>query len=775
VVQRVSRRRGLGSAIGVAVAAVAALVVLSGRPVVALAAAEDLCAADSGWAVIADSSNATASATGFLCNYRVDRTTTTLTDGRVVNLGQSGVAITIEYYCSAAEGRDRYQSVAGARTTETFRDDAAGVLITEEGTQAKNPDNPQAQGVFSGFFVDSNGDPIPFGLQEKEWRLLNPQVFATIVVLTNERGKVDETERFGVEQGEIVARDLANRSRSAAGCDIPEVGGTTTSTGDGGGLPVTVLGGAVGTAIVVVGGYTIWRRRKGAVGRAAPKIAPKVPPQCQGLATIYDDQVQTLATLGEAQADLQKQLDRAEKIHKNNLIKARMVVNLEIISALGQSATDIALALRPAVLRRVGPGAIGQMDTWKPPGSLSAKWADRIRAAEEAARNAWSRFHQLTEEASLLLSPIEERIRQIPAVQNAKQMWEFHMNRLGEMMADLPKVNQLRTELTQLEHGVEVASGEMKAAEGVLTKAKSELSAAETALNMERNQLPPGYWAAQKELEGAEERMAKLVSTGVEDTLRLGRAQEAIDAARGRLSSATREAGDTVSRITDLEKAMTDASARVDVAKEPFETAGKAYDKAVGDRQKVSNTLLTQYSDLTAADIDSQGKVAAQAQREYDAAQAQGRQALSEDLLKKREQANAAQVDAAAAQGQLDDVRAQAEADTVRSAMGTPTDKGGIVSAIGKAIWWASAPVRYSLTIAGELVLGVGQSPQEIMEILLQGRTNIQLLRSHLGAVSRARFDQQRKLRALRNQLTDCVKGPLKGVDLPADAEAKAA
>jgi hypothetical protein len=771
----VRRRRGLASAGGIAMAAIAALVVLAGRPIVALAGAEDLCAAEPNWAVIVDSSNASASATGFLCNYRVDRTKATLTDGRVVNLGQSGVAITIEYYCSAAAGRDRYKSVSGARTTETFRDDTTGLLITEEGPQAKNPDNPQPRGIFSGFFVDSNGEPIPFGLQEKEWRLLNPQVFATIVVLTNERGKVEETERFGVEQAEIVARDLANRSRSAAGCDIPEVGATTTSTNDGGGLPVTVLGGAAGTALVVIGGYTVWKRRKGQVGRVAPKVAPNVPPQCQGLATLYDDQVQSIATLGEAQADLQQQLDRAEKIHRNNLIKARMVVNLEIISALGQSATDIALALRPAVLRRVGPGAIGQMDTWKPPGSMSAKWADRIRAAEEAARNTWNRFHQLTEEASLLLSPIEERIREMPAVKNAKQLWEFHMNRLGEMMADLPKANQLRSELTQLDHTVEVATAEVRAAQSIVTKAQAELSAAETALNMQRNELPPNFWSAQKGLQDAEEKMAKLVDAGVEDTVRLGRAQESIDAARGRVSSVSREAGETIGKISDLEKVVTDATAKVDSAKVPLDATSKALDKAVADRQTVNNKLLTQYNDLTAADINSQGKIAQQAQKEFDAAQAQARESLSKDLMKKREQVNASQVDAAAAQGQLDDLRAQAEADTARSAMGTPTDKGGIVSAIGKAIWWATAPIRYPLTIAGELVFGVGQSPQEIMEILLQGRTNIQLLRSHLGAVSRARFDQQRKLRGLRNQLTDCVKAPLKAVDIAVDTEATAA
>jgi hypothetical protein len=759
------------------IAAVFALMAWLGAPAgLALASAEDLCGVEPNWSIIADASNDSASASGFLCNYRVDRSNVTLSDGSKVNLGKSGVAITIEYYCSADEGRQRYQSVAGARPTETYRDDTAGVLITEEGPQAKNPDNVQNQGIFSGFFVDSNGDPIPFGLQEKEWRLLNPQVFATMVVLTNERGKVDETERFGVEQAEVVARDLANRSRSAAGCDIPEIGAGTTTGGGGGGLPVNVLIGVGGIAIVVIGGYTVWKRRPGQPGRVGPKVAPNVPPQCQGIATVYDDQVQILTTLHEAEKDLRQQLERAEKIHKNNLIKARMVVNLEIISAIGGSATDLALALRPAALRRAGPGAIGQKDTWKPPGSMSAKWADRIRAAETAAREAWTKFQALRQDAALLLEPIEERIRQIPAVKNAKQMWEFHMNRLGEMMADLPKANALRTELSQLEAATEAASLEMKAAQTAFSKAQADVSAAETAFNMARNELPPGYHIAQKDLKDAEDKMAKLVGAGVEDTARLGRAQETLEAAQARVAAAGRESGDTLGKMSDLERALADAKSRAEGAKTQLDAVGKTYDSAVGKRQKVSNTLLSQYNDLTLADIDAQGKVASQAQREYDAAQAGARNQVSQELLKKREEAHAAEVTAASAQGQLDDLRGQAEQDTLRSGMGTPTDKGGIVSAIGKAIWWASAPIRYPLTIAGEIVFGVGQSPQEIMEILLQGRTNIQLLRSHLGAVTRATFDQQRKLAPLRHQLEQCIKGaPVKGVDVPADTAARAA
>src|SRR5262245_5494132 len=86
------------------VASVAAtLAVLAATDQPAHADADALCAAgEGGWNVITEASSDAASPTGFLCNFRVDRPN-----------GLSGAAITIEYYCSAAEGRDRYNSVAG--------------------------------------------------------------------------------------------------------------------------------------------------------------------------------------------------------------------------------------------------------------------------------------------------------------------------------------------------------------------------------------------------------------------------------------------------------------------------------------------------------------------------------------------------------------------------------------------------------------------------------------------------------------------------------------
>ena len=162
-----------------------------------------------------------------LCNYSV---TGTVNGQRGQLVG--GTAITIEYFCSAADASKRFDGVTSSkRKTETARVDGE-LLVIEEGPSAKNPDNPQSVGITSTFY-----DGV-YNLFEKEWRLLNPQVFATIVVITN-RGQTPEDKRLSVKQVEAVARSLANANSSGAGCAIPGAGGG---------------GGGDNTAIVVVGG-----------------------------------------------------------------------------------------------------------------------------------------------------------------------------------------------------------------------------------------------------------------------------------------------------------------------------------------------------------------------------------------------------------------------------------------------------------------------------------------------------------------------------------------
>jgi hypothetical protein len=124
--------------------------------------------------------------------------------------------------------------VAGStRRTETKRVDGE-LLIIEEGPAAKNPDNPQSSGINATLYDGQ------YNLFEKEWRLLNPQVFATIVVITN-RGTVPEDKRFGVDDVEPMARTLANANTAGAGCPIASVGGA--AGGDDGGNTLVIVGG----------------------------------------------------------------------------------------------------------------------------------------------------------------------------------------------------------------------------------------------------------------------------------------------------------------------------------------------------------------------------------------------------------------------------------------------------------------------------------------------------------------------------------------------------
>ena len=212
-------------------AALVLFVVVIAKPQPASAQAPVECqkGAPEEWSFLAARSSKTVGSQ-FLCNYSVHGAGS---GGNGPAVG--GTAITVEYFCTAAEAAARFKSVADSpRKTETQRI-AGELLVIEEGPSAKNPDNPQSDGVSSTFFEGE------FNLFEKEWRLLNPQVFATLVVITD-RGKVPEDKRFGVDDVEPVARGLADLNASGAGCAIPSTGGGD----DGGGNGIIVVVGGIG-------------------------------------------------------------------------------------------------------------------------------------------------------------------------------------------------------------------------------------------------------------------------------------------------------------------------------------------------------------------------------------------------------------------------------------------------------------------------------------------------------------------------------------------------
>ena len=130
-----------------------------------------------------------------------------------------------------------------------------------------------------------------------------------------------------------------------------------------------LVGGVAVVATITVGGWR-WRNRTGKpLTPPGGRLAGKVPVRCRDLATRHDTELEILNGLRSAETELTQKLEKAETIHKNNIIKARMVFNLEIIQTVGGFTTDLALALRPGVLRHVAPSVLGEQDTWRPPGS----------------------------------------------------------------------------------------------------------------------------------------------------------------------------------------------------------------------------------------------------------------------------------------------------------------------------------------------------------------------------------------------------------------------
>ena len=331
------------------------------------------------------------------------------------------------------------------------------------------------------------------------------------------------------------------------------------------------------------------------------------------------------------------------------------------------------------------------------------------------------------------------------------------MNKLGEMMHDLPKANAARAKLAEFDGLVETAAGQVKGANSAVLEGERAISNVETALNMKKNLLPPDYHYAANALEEAKGRVTDLAKRGVEDTAILARAEDQLNSAQAKMSSINRSAKDVLDEIGTLEKNLAADRAALGGRKDQLDVLAKQHTDLVNKRQKKYNQLMTGLNDITRADVEAQSNVAGIAQRELDAATAEGRAELGKELESARAARNKAEVDAASAQGLLDDLRAQAERERLKFAK-QPTE-GGLLSTIGRALYWASSPIRYSLTIAGELVFGVGQSPQEITEILLQGRFNVQLLRSHLGAIRRAAYDQQRRIQMVKHQLDACLKG----------------
>lgn len=537
-------------------------------------------------------------------------------------------------------------------------------------------------------------------------------------------------------------------------------GGTTIPGGSSGGIPVEVVIGVVGGVVVVttitIGGWR-WRNRKGPLTPPGDRLGPKVPARCREIADRHDSELEILNSLREAATELTEKLEKAETIHRNNLIKARMVINLEIIQTVGGLTTDLALALRPAVLRRALPGVLGEQDTWQPPGAISTALANRLRQAEELWRDLLARFHRLGNEIEMLKGTVAQAVENLPGVKNARQLWEFHMNRLGEMIADLPKAEALRGQIANLGPDIDAARAVTDGTESAWRAAQRDWAQAQGAVLVAKNQLPQAYWDAVNNLKKAQDHLTDVIrdvrAFDPDHTIRAS-AQAAVTQAQAAVAAAEAGSPAQIARIAELEKVLADKVQPVKDAFAAHTAAGKTYDDLVGKRQTLSNVLSSQYNDLKAADITAQGRIAGQAEREWQQAVAQGRQQVGMGLIEKEAERERVFNEANAARQLVNDLRAEAE----RGA----TWNRQVGSALGSVVKVVAFPITYPIGLvvdAWEWAFGSAQSPQEIVNFLVRGQAVVVKLREYATTLGKRIFEQQQLVERLRTQVQACVSG----------------
>lgn len=692
-----------------------------------------------GWNVIAEASS-TAPGPQFLCNYRIDRPA-----------GQSGTAITIEYHCTPEDASERYASVLGDRDTATTPSGAPpGLLIIEEGKQARNPDNPQDEGVFSSFFPD-----VEFGLFEKEWRLLNQQVFATIVVLTNERGRVEEDKRYGVDDAEVVARVLANRHRGAAGCPIPEVPLAGAGTA-GGGVPLIPIIVGTGGVIIVIGGTRLIWRRKGQTPRPSSNIG-QVPDACAGAKQSYEDSRERLGTLREASQELAEQLRRAETIHANNIMKANMAVGFEVGSVIGGTVGDLAQSLgRPR-----GSAPRQQIDNWKPPSKMGAKMAQALQVANAALEVARTRVAIIADEMAVLRSKIDEMVENSTAVRNARDLQTYWFNKLETALTDLPKATAARKRFTELD---ELAKKQGRLiAKGAQVRAPIEQAVMRLGNEVEGAEV----WAAKvaaplkEEVAGFDAAIKK-----IDDSATMGPGGKKMPLGadrRGQIERIKELRAEAMERLAEVEA---EQARQVGAAKQKLDAARKqlkelddqpGWKELLTDRERTSAQLqetvaeLDNLDDITEADVIRYRSMETKYATELLEARATAKMDEFTDADHLARRLERAKFDEMLAQDALDNLRRNAESIDVGAVPRIP-DGAEQGWAIGRLVRW---PIR----VFGELVFGVGQSPEEIVTILRKGFANIELLRKGYTAISAEADAEHGRATTLRQALDACIKG----------------
>jgi hypothetical protein len=474
------------------------------------------CVADGlrGWQVITNASGGTPEQA--LCNFKVTRTV----EGKQF---VSGTAITIETYCTPTEGAEAFEGKTGPRgATETERVEGERLVI-EEGQFAQdasgrpNPDNAHRDGVFSQFFPEIN-----FRLFEKEWLQLNPQIVATIVVLTSERGLVKEENRYGVDDAEPVAASMAKRvARVRSDCKIPgtidvPVGAKSPQAKGGGGggggvplAPVLVAAGAGGTLVTVArrrrrrkftpprtypGGRSnpwdpdvdtqrrrwdkeklvwdpntlSWRDPVDSDFEDLPEVPTpiegqipedKVPSACLDIYTKYIREQAAVRDIKITIDEAQRKLSISTTRYRKNSIRAKAQLGVDIGGAILQIGSSAFAAAKAAQAAR---GAVGTSNP-------------ALALGHEARTRAAKRLADLEGEAATVRSRLAKSQLELESS-------GLNPGRIKNALDDAAgEISTLRKRLGQLDDGIET----LKKQRGAIRNERQELGAKQTALDEE--------------------------------------------------------------------------------------------------------------------------------------------------------------------------------------------------------------------------------------------------------------------------------------------------
>jgi hypothetical protein len=753
------RRAAIASAGAVTISWLFAGVASASTPTPVPLSADSTCAADApdGWAVIPEVN--TDAGNTVICNYAVARDLNgAYVDPIDQGANESGASITIEYFCTAQEGRAAFGSRTADRDQFVFRSDTK--VVTEEGPDAANPDNAQPNPISSSFFSDT------FGLQEKVWVMFNDQVLATLYVLTNERGMMPEDRRFGVTTLDPIARTLAAANAPvSAECAIPPIDGATGADGAGG-VPGWVTISLGGAGVVTIGTW-VWRRQT--PRPRADGGSRSVPSPCRGTAAALERAEAELELLHEAHADLTETLERARKIHAQNIIKARIAITWEIAQTITGPATDLALALRPGVLRSAGSTTLGQIDNWHPPSSITPglrDLLDRSKAMFDAAR---ARIRQMTSQVSGIQASIElSRVGHWRAARAEVDVLETRLRNLAER---LPRAQQARAELSAAVDAFDASAGAHEAQHislmGALARAETNLKNAEQGVEGAARRAAIEF--GRREAEEEAFRLQEAVSGLLDEVRRAEPGSAAASEAKERLASrrSLLEAAEGhVSAIDDqIEHAVAAQQAAAIRHREDVARLRSEFDACNAERyaQALEIDRATEraraFSDFAFPDpqvtVDRAHADVERATEAMHAAASATEPRLAEELARAQQQAEDAYQALSHAAEFHDAVRRQIDEGAGFAADTTGgSSQRGLVGKVASAAWY---PVQTALTMTAEVVFGVGQSPKEIWDILVAGQENIRWLEIRLQQIDRSTRSRRRTVEMLRGRLDQCV------------------